>query len=452
MRHNNRASNALHTLGLLLAITAGCADDEAGAPAIEDDATTGDIASTGDVSDDPSDTDAEEETSGGDESSTGEPGIQPDFDTLAADLEALRMSNDIPGVAMGIVQGDTVLWTQGFGVREEGTDTPIDADTPFRLASVSKTVVGAALMRAEAMDILSLDDTIEMDFAVNNPHVDGEAITYRSLANHQSGIVDSLWYECAYTTESGDAYMSPEEQGFCPEGPTSDLEGFLAAYLEPDGALYTGDNFAEGDDGQPGTTYNYSNVGAALAGASLGRATQAAVGMDFPSFCDAEIFAPLGMTNTAWRRTDLPAPDEAAVPHMTFGGTRTALDPYHLATFPDGGLYSSVNDLSRFLAAMVPGAGSFDGTEVLPSEQAAALTDFIDVSDGDIVDGQGIFWERYLGLYGHTGGDPGVSTAMGYDPETGVGYILLINETGPTTELFLLQALARMQEFAAEEL
>ncbi len=123
---------------------------------------------------------------------------------------------------------------------------------------------------------------------------------------------------------------------------------------------------------------------------------------------------------------------------------------YDLATFSDGALYSSVDDLSRYLAAIVGGEGSIDGATVLTAASAQALIApaELEVDDG-FVDGQGIFWEHYLGLIGHTGGDPGVATAIGYDPETEVGYVVLLNSTGPGTDLLMLQVLESLKTYAA---
>ena len=89
---------------------------------------------------------------------------------------------------------------------------------------------------------------------------------------------------------------------------------------------------------------------------------------------------------------------------------------------------------------------------MLEPDSADALIDFLDVDDGDVVDGQGIFWERYLGLIGHTGADPGVATAMGYDPDAELGYVILLNSTGPGTDTLMLQVMGTLQAFAAESL
>ncbi|MGH1347725.1 MAG: serine hydrolase domain-containing protein [Nannocystales bacterium] len=436
-----RTTTALTLLALTLP---GCTDDNSGG-GTPMGGSSGDMATTEPAG---AETSSGSESSGGDdESSSGEP-VAPDFAALEAELEMIRENAGAPGLAVGLVAGNTVLWTGAFGTRDLESMAPVDTDTAFRLGSISKTFVGVAMMRAQEMGIIDLDDTIEVPFTVDNPHIEGEAITYRSLAQHRSGILDTDWYECAYTSEDGSSYALPEEQEFCPATPLPGLEEYLTAYLDPTGEMYTEENYAAGPDGEPGTTYEYSNIGAGLASASLGYATQEAVGQDFIAFSNAEVFGPLGLEHTRWMRDELPDPDNAAVPHM-FDDGFAPIARYNLSTFADGALYSSVDDLSRYLAAIVPGQGSVEDATVLQPDSVEEMLDFVDLGDGD---GQGIYWEFFLGMAGHTGGDPGVSTAMGYDTEAGVGVVILLNSTGPNTELLMLQVFESLQSFAAEGL
>jgi len=430
------------TLTLLALSLTACSDGSpADETAAEDTSTAAETTAS-----DATDTESESESSGGDESSTGE--TEPDFAALEDELGSILSDAGAPGMAVGIVKGDTVVWTAGFGTRDLGSMAPVSTDTAFRLGSISKTFVGVAMMRAQEMGIIDLDDVVEVPFTVDNPHARDEQITYRSLAQHRSGIVDTLWYECAYTSEDGSAYALPDQQKFCPETPMPGLEEYLAAYLDPAGEMYTEENYADGPDAEPGTTYEYSNIGAGLASASLGYATQDALGQDFIAFTNAEVFGPLGLEHTRWMRDELPDPDNAAVPHMYEDGF-VPIPRYNLSTFADGALYSSVDDLSRYLAAIVPGEGSLPGATVLQPDSTAEMLDFIDLGDGD---GQGIYWEFFLGMTGHTGGDPGVATAMGYDAETEVGLVILLNSTGPNTETLMLQVFESLLSFSNQAL
>lgn len=439
-------------LALLAALTLpACADDgDATDPLSE---STGDVETTG--ADEPDATGGPESTEttdadgdgtsgeGSDGSSSGGPS-EPDFEGLEAQLDALRSDAGAPGMAVALLRGDQLVWSGGFGTRDMASGDPVTTETPFRLGSISKTFVGVAMMRAQELGVIDLGDEIEVPFSVDNPHIEGESITYRDLGHHMSGIVDTLWYECAYVSEDGTAYAVPEEQAFCPETPLPGLDEFLSAYLDPEGSMYTDASYASGEEGEPGTTYEYSNVGAGLAASALGHATEDALGQDFIAFSNAEVFGPLGLEHTRWMRDELPEPSAAAVPHLHDGGFMPA-PRYNLSTFADGALYSSVDDLAHYLAAIVPGRGG----EVLEPASADALIDFADVTDGAVVNGQGIFWERYIGLVGHTGADPGVATAMGYDPEAELGYVILLNSSGPGSDTLMLEVMGTLQAFAA---
>lgn len=368
----------------------------------------------------------------------------PAVAALEARLEAHRSEAGAPGMAAALIVGDEVVWQGGFGTTRVDADAPVTAQTPFRLASVSKTVLGVGIMRAQELDMLALDDEVTSPIAAANPHRSDELPTWRRLAGHRSGIIDGPRYECAYHLEDGTWFDAAQAQ-LCGAAPVTGLGEFLQAYLRPDGSLYDDEHY---DVAGASAGYTYSNVGAALAGLALGDLATRTGGEDLEAFTRAEIFEPLGMTHTAWHRAELPDPEGIAWPHHTVDGVREPLPPYALATYPDGGLHASVADLARFLAAVVGGRGQLGDARVLEAASVDTMLDFQPVDDV-IVTGQGVFWERYLGLTGHTGGDPGVSTAMGYDEDRGVGFVVLVNESTPTTEALMLRVLDELETFAA---
>ena len=382
-------------------------------------------------------------TTGADSGTVGDP-----FEALDQTLDEIRVDFGIPGMSIAMVVGDELVYSAGFGVRVLGGEEPVDAATPFRLASVSKTVVGIALMRAQELGIIDLDEPLSDPFTVDNPYVEGEQITYRHLAGHTSGIRDSDTYECSYTLEGGDAYLDPQAVPQCPPAPITALDDFVAEYMTPGGLLYDPANFAMGELAVPGAQYEYSNVATALAAAGLEGALQLArrdPGATFEGFTQAQIFEPLGMSNTAWYRTDLPEPDNVATPHETIDGELVALPPYELVTFPDGNLHSSAEDMARLLATIVGNAGAYEGGQILEASSVEQMLAPTAVRDG-IVEGQGVFWEHFFGLVGHTGGDPGVATAMAYDVEAGVGFVILLNDSNDAA---IFSIFAALSEFAS---
>ena len=97
------------------------------------------------------------------------------------------------------------------------------------------------------------------------------------------------------------------------------------------------------------------------------------------------------------------------------------LTHYGYPTYPDGQLRSSVNDMAKFLRAMM-NSGSLDGTKILePKTLQAMLEPQFPNAQKD--EDQGLFWAFKKGLIGHAGGDPGASLYMYWNPETRIGVV-----------------------------
>ena len=347
-----------------------------------------------------------------------------------ADIEQAMSDDLVPGMAVAIVAGGEVAWQRGFGYGDLESKEKITTDTPFPLASISKTFIGTTLMQLEESGEIDIDDDINsfgLPFAVKHPGFEDERITLRNLANHTSGILDDdEVYECLYYIEADQSSLSnafyPES---CPEDMPTDLGTFLSAYLSEDGALYADRNFTDAEDGRVGEVFNYSNIGAALAAFAVETAT----GVRFETLCEENIFAPLGMTNTHWHSEQFDDPSRITGLHVVIDEEPFRLPPYAYPTWPDGGLKASVADLARYFAAISAG-GALEGTRILSEskvrEMLASQTDGIEVK-GYSFDSYGIFWLGVQGIVGHTGGDFGVTTAMLLEPNSGVGIVLLVN-------------------------
>lgn len=338
----------------------------------------------------------------------------PDFDlsidtvSSRADLETLvdevfAQTTSLPGMAVAVVGRDGVIWSKGYGFANVEAGIPVTADTPFMLASITKVFTGTALMQVWEAAGIDLDAPVNdwLPFEVDNPHVDGELITLRHLATHTSGLLDNWEYYLGVYTP-GDSPIA--------------LGDFLAGYLVAGGEWYDADaNYA---DRMPGEAAVYSNVGAALAGYMVEMLT----GTPLDDYADAHLFGPLGMTNTHWHLADFADPGLIAVPYVS--GT-IPLDHYGYPTWPDGQIRSSVNDMARFMAAILSG-GEFDGARIL---QPATVDDMLRVQFPAVSSDQGWFWvvSPEDGTAEHSGGDDGVSTSMVLNRDLGLGLVLLTN-------------------------
>jgi CubicO group peptidase (beta-lactamase class C family) len=345
-------------------------------------------------------------------------GAQDAAPMAAADLDRVieqRMrASGMVGVGAAIIVDKRVVWMKGYGFADRERAIAFTPDTVMNIGSISKTVTGAALMRAVQDGKLSLDADIDtyLPFEVRNPSFPDVPITLRQLATHTSSITDR-WavYESTYHY-GGDA---PEP-----------LANFLVDYFTPGRPRYAQDNFLQV---KPGTHREYSNIGAGLAGYIVERA----VGERLDVYTRQHIFAPLGMRNTAWFLSDVPAQRHARL-YVAQNGLSIPIPLYGGTTYPDGGVRTSVADLSRFFLALL-NDGAYQGARILEPQTVAEMLRFqytaANKPDNVQLDQKnaGIFWATKYNVtrIGHGGTDPGVKTEMLSDLNKELGVIFFTN-------------------------
>lgn len=330
---------------------------------------------------------------------------------LDRELAALQVGSHVPGFCVVMFDADHMIYEKGFGFADLAARRPYTVTTVQPIGSISKTLIGMALMKGVERGWFGLDDDINtiLPFPVRNPAFPDRPITLRQLATHTSGIVDR---ETVYAAGYVPGDRNPLR-----------IDAFLKSYFSKDGKTYSKRNFAAT---APGSTYAYSNIGATLAA----YAVELKAGESYADFTRKTFLQPLGMTSSGW--TDA----ETGADHATLYGEKLKPYPlYTLATYPDGGLRTSCTDLARLVTAVLKGRAGEDG--ILKASAIAALLK-PEFAAGEIPAGlsakepnQGIFWQyRREGTIGHFGGDPGVTTFMGIDPKTNIGRIVLANAGG----------------------
>lgn len=254
---------------------------------------------------------------------------------LDAIARGIMQRSGVPGMAVVVVRDGRTVFARGYGVRKVGAPEPVDADTVFPLASLSKPV-SATVVAAEVAAGRIGWDTPVIDhlpgFALADPYVTAH-VTIGDFFAHRSGLPD----------HAGDQL---EDLGF---DAATILERLRLLPLAPFRAHYA-----------------YTNFGLTAAALSVA----AAAGTDWATLAESRLFAPLGMTATSYRFADLAARPNRAVGHVPVAG-RMEPGPVRQpdAQAPAGGLSASARDFGRWLA-LVLGTGRLDGQEILP---AAAL-------------------------------------------------------------------------------
>ena len=339
-----------------------------------------------------------------------------------------------PGMAIALVNKDKIVFSQGFGVTNVETQQAVTADTSFWLASISKTAIAVSIMHARERGLLYLDVNVfdllknQAGISLNKPFK--EPILLKHLVSHTSSIVDNNdFYACtAYVgDENGQHYNLYNRYlgvNTCDETLPVTLIGYLKAYLTKGQPYYSEqNNFLQE---KPGARFEYSNIGAALAGYTL----EVATGLSLADYAKTHIFDPLKMNNTSWRLNDLDGAN-IATPYVWDDDAKklTPLPLYSFSTWPDGGLRSTANDLAKYLL-MVMNKGKIDNTRILSTDSVRKM---LPAADKDF--GGGVFWQKVKIktnkneriLIGHDGSEFGAYTYMQYDPEKQVGVIILAN-------------------------
>lgn len=333
-------------------------------------------------------------------------------------IENKMKESGIVGVGAALIIDQQVVWSKGYGYADRENKLPFSINTIMNIGSISKTFTGVCLMKAVEEKKLNLDEDINhyLPFRIVNPFFPDEKITLRQIATHTSTIADQYpLYDSTYYY-GGD---SPEPLG-----------EFLKNYFVPGGKYYAKENFL---NNKPGTFREYSNIAAGLAGYIVELST----GKKLNEYGRQHIFKPLKMKNTGWFLSDVDLKDHSKL-YVKKADTIEAIQLYTGTTYPDGGVRTSIAELSKFFIALL-NEGEYNGIRILKKKTAREMLRFQFTADGKPANinleelNSGIFWatKRNVTKIGHAGSDPGVKTEMLCNLSKEVGVVLFIN-TGLT--------------------
>lgn len=319
----------------------------------------------------------------------------------------------INGVGVALVGHEGVLFAGGHGLADRAVGTPYTEHTRQPIASISKTFIGLAVMKAQELGMLNLDDPIakHLPFPVNNPRHPEKPITVRHLLTHVSTILDKenylfrAWILRDTANLAQNLALDIGECRFSAPATAVSMEDLLRRCLSPDGEWYSDSVFA---DLRPGERFAYSNIGATLAALVVEKAT----GMSFDTFTQRHILDPLEMSSSTWHGENL---SDTGISRLYRTQTET-YPRYYCATYPDGGMVTSSSDFAKYMAELVRGyrgegkiLNKASYTEYF-REQLLDIN-FVDRATGPFTDEHNIgitIGFSSEGYFGHTGGDPGL--------------------------------------------
>jgi len=320
---------------------------------------------------------------------------------LAERVDTLAGSQDGIGIVVGLIgpQGKSVI---PYGHLNQADPRPLNGDTAFEIGSVSKVFTALLLADMVRKGEVALGDPVAkyLPAGVKIPERNGRPITLVDLATHTSGLPfmpDELpVFNASATANNSDA----------------PLYRFLARYQ------LTRD---------PGTQWDYSNIGYWL----LGQTLAARAGIDYESLLRARVIAPSKMKNTAIALSSkLKA--RLAVGHNSVLQPSPSFSPVSLyAAMPAaGGLVSTVNDLLSFLSVAL-------GYEPSPlvSSMAAMLSTRRPIDGSEQALGWVVMGKGDDQLVMHDGFTWGYASYMAWNPATRVGVVVLSNQLGAVDDI-----------------
>ena len=229
-----------------------------------------------------------------------------------------RYEGHVPGASLLVIRDGKPLLRRSYGYANLEDRIAATPATNYRLASVTKQFTAASILLLAQDDKLDLDDSLRKWFPTL-PEV-AEAMTIRHVLSHMSGLID---YE-----------------DVIPAAMTAQLhDADVLKILETQNETYF----------SPGKGYRYSNSGYALLALIVGKAS----GKDFASFLKERIFSPLGMHDTIAYEPGLSTVNNRAYGYSEEHGIWTRTDQSQTsAVLGDGGIYSSIDDLAKWDAAL----------------------------------------------------------------------------------------------------
>ncbi len=352
---------------------------------------------------------------------TASAAIGAELEGLEVDAEKIRQDWHVPGMAMAIVKGDTVLYAKGHGLRDVARNLPMTTDTLLPIGSTSKaftTATIASLVEEGKLDWWLPIKTWLPDFKMMDAMAT-ERLSLMDMVTHRSGLPrhDLTYYHDTSLT-------------------LADITSRLQ-YLEPSKDFRT--------------RFQYNNMMFAAAG----HVTEVASGKPWQDTVRERLLQPLGMT-----RTNFTVAESQRDPNFSLGYRELGADAVQPMPFnpihqiaPAGSINSTVSEMAAWLQMHLNG-GSYQGKQILSARSVDFLHTPQGLSDDDATAevvptgyAPGWFTSSYRGhrRLEHTGIIDGFASTVVMFPDDGVGIVVLAN-------LFLTNAHIYAARAAADRL
>jgi CubicO group peptidase (beta-lactamase class C family) len=334
-------------------------------------------------------------------------------------LSEIAARKHLPGFAVAVVSKDGVVFQKGYGLSYVDKKIPYTPQSVQEIGSVSKTFIGISLMQLVEQGRIQLDADINtyLPFKVVNPYFPEDPITVRHLATHTSTLKDTndFWLRDYIVADPMQLKLHEFARNPVLRGGNKwmPMGQFIRNIVAKDGAWYSKSNFLKE---RPGKTFQYSNLGADLAAYIV----ECVTGESFAAYSDEHILKAIGMTHSGWSFDTIDMNRYV----VEYASDLKQLPRFSLIAYPDGGLMASIEDMSAYVIEMIRG---YQGEGKLLHKDS-----FREMMRPQSTYGPGMEFGIFCAIWGngyigHTGGGPGTTTRIFFDPKTNRGTVLSMN-------------------------
>ena len=229
---------------------------------------------------------------------------------LSPQIQEIISKKKIAGLSLALVDGDRIVWSEGFGVTAPNSEAKTTANTPFRVGSITKLFTSLSTLQLEEKGLIDIDQPLSAyleRFLMKSRFSDDDPITIRNVLTHHSGIPTDL-----YKGQWNKNRFS-----------------YLVEQLRNEYVSYP-----------PEFVLSYSNIGYSLLGAMIEQVTD----NSYEKAINHNIIHPLNMHNTGFHPSSL-----FFIPSKAFDQEKKIQRTLSMRDIPAMGLYSSANDLAKFI-------------------------------------------------------------------------------------------------------
>jgi len=319
------------------------------------------------------------------------PGYELVVEKLEDAIDYEIKTKDLNAISMALVNDQTVVWAQGFGYEDPQNSIVADANTVYRVGSVSKLFTDMAIMQRVEKKELDLDAPIQKylpDFTPNNPYdID---ITLRQLMSHRSGLIRE--------PKKGN-YFADDEVSL-----KTTVESIVGSTLVH----------------PPGSKTKYSNAAIAVAGYTL----ESVYNTPYVDYMKKNLLEKTGMSNSSFAPNKKIHSRLAKAKMWSYDGREFPAPTFELGMIPAGSLYAPVTDLAKFLKLLFSNGVGEKGRVISPETFKEMITPQF---GGNYSSGYGIGFalSKHKGYkkIGHGGAIYGFSTQLSALPEIKFGVV-----------------------------